>query len=70
MSNTANPGVAYLIEQANKTSVESKRLEIYAAIADAGGVAAQEYLVSEAKKTSVESKLKVFYSLIGRASRV
>lgn len=70
MSNNANPGVAYLIEQANKTNVESKRQVIYEAIAEAGGEAAQEYLVSEAKKTSVDSKLNVFYGLIGRASRV
>lgn len=70
MSNTANAGVAYLIEQANKTSVDSKLMVIYAAIAEAGGIAAQEYLVGQAKKTSVDSKLQLLYGFIGRASRV
>lgn len=65
----ANPGVAYLIAQAKKTSVDEKLKPIYAALAEAGGEAAQQYLVSVAKKTNVDAKLEVLYPLIGRASR-
>ena len=42
---------------------------IYAALAEAGGEAAQRYLVSVAKKTSVDKALEELYALIGRASR-
>ncbi|MEX5493635.1 hypothetical protein ABFV51_10575 [Pseudomonas asgharzadehiana] len=69
MSVEANPGVTYLIEQANKTSVDAKLQPIYAALAEAGGVAALQYLISVANKTSVQAKLEPLYALIGRASR-
>lgn len=65
----ANPGVTYLIAQAKKTSVDEKLKPIYAALAEAGGEAAQRYLVSVAKKTSVDKALEELYPLIGRASR-
>lgn len=49
MANEGNVGVAYLIECAERATTDRQRSAIYAALAEAGGDAAQEYLVELAR---------------------
>ncbi|MBO6279504.1 MAG: hypothetical protein J6N20_19115 [Pseudomonas sp.] len=65
----ANLGVTYLIECAERATVESRRTAIYEAIAEAGGEAAQDYLIGVSRGKTIESKQAALIKLIGRASR-
>lgn len=69
MVNEGNVGVAYLIECAERSTSEDQCTKIYAALAEAGGTAAQEYLVNLARRTSSSTKKEALFKLIGQASR-
>jgi hypothetical protein len=69
VNDQASPGVAYLIECAEETTIDSRLFAIYEALAEAGGVIPQEYLIKVARETPVGPKQQLLIRLIGRASR-
>ena len=69
MNEQANPGIAYLIECAEETTIDSRLFAIYEALAEAGGLVAQEYLIKVARETPAGPKQQLLIRLIGRASR-
>ena len=69
MNEQANPGIAYLIECAQETTIDSRLFAIYEALAEAGGLIPQEYLIKVARETTAGPKQQLLIRLIGRASR-
>lgn len=69
MANEGNVDVAYLIECAERATTGRQRSAIYAALAEAGGDAAQEYLVELARHEKSETKRATLIKLIGKACR-
>lgn len=69
MNEHTSPGIAYLIECAEETTIESRLFAIYEALADAGGLIAQEFLIKVARETAAGPKQQLLIRLIGRASR-
>ena len=69
MSEQASPGIAYLIECAEEATIDSRLFAIYEALAEAGGLIAQEYLIKAARETAPGPKQQLLIRLIGRASR-
>jgi hypothetical protein len=69
VNDQTSPGVAYLIECAEETTIDSRLFAIYEALAEAGGVIAQDYLIKVARETSAGPKQQLLIRLIGRASR-
>jgi hypothetical protein len=58
-----------LIECAERSTSDRQRSDIYAAIAEAGGEAAQDYLIELARYETSETKKTALIKLIGKASR-
>ena len=69
MANEGSVGVAFLIECAERATTDRQRSAIYAALAEAGGDAAQEYLVELARYEKSDTKKATLIKLIGQASR-
>ncbi|MCJ7959619.1 MAG: hypothetical protein MUW57_24470 [Pseudomonas sp.] len=69
MANQGNVGVAYMIECAERATTDRQRSSIYAALAEAGGDAAQKYLVELARYEKSDTKKSTLIRLIGKASR-
>jgi hypothetical protein len=65
----SNRGVTYLIECADSTESETEQMVIYEALAEAGGLAAQDYLISVARQATMWTKKAKLLRFIGRASR-
>jgi hypothetical protein len=69
MTVKGNIGVDFLIECAERSTSDSQRSDIYAAIAEAGGEPAQDYLIELARYETSETKKTALIKLIGKASR-
>lgn len=69
MAVEGNTGITYLIECAERATLDSERTAVYSALAEAGGEAATDYLVQLARYETSHTKKISLIKLIGRASR-